>query len=405
VRLRAPTAAFVGVGWLACVDARADPVRWNFEGSAAHAVGDPQQREYGVGALGRVGVEVPLGRTAGAQLGVGGLWLSDGSAPANPAIADHGAGSAFYASAGIRLRPYTVVAGPWAEADLGYVRTGDRDRFGFDVDAGYDFRVGPGRWDIGPYVGYLQIVQPNSSLRPEDAHVLALGIHVGWGVERPPVIVAEPPPPPPPEPVPLPPPPPPPPTPPADRDGDGIPDVEDACPDVRGVHTDDPKTNGCPPPVDQVHVVKDRIEYDDVVLFDRDRSHVHHASWPILRKLAQFIVAHPDIEEVDITGHADERGTDQYNLNLSTARALAVKERLVAFGVQADRLTTVGYGRSRPRVEGHTETAWRQNRRVEFIITRVTNGEGVSTPLMQNSPGSSSPGPSPEPAAPPEPPK
>jgi peptidoglycan-associated lipoprotein len=90
---------------------------------------------------------------------------------------------------------------------------------------------------------------------------------------------------------------------------------------------------------------------------------------------------YPDIEQVDITGHADERGSEQHNLDLSQARAVAVKDRIVSFGVEAKRLTTIGYGKSKPRAIGHSENDWRQNRRVEFIITKVRNAQGGSTSL------------------------
>jgi outer membrane protein OmpA-like peptidoglycan-associated protein len=156
---------------------------------------------------------------------------------------------------------------------------------------------------------------------------------------------------------------------------------------VPGVRTDDPQTNGCPPPGDQVQVVKDRIEYNDIIHFDTDQAHVHRASWPLLQRLADFINANPDIQEVDISGYADERGTDEYNVRLSQARAEAVKELLVRFGVADTRLTTIGYGKTRPRVEGHSENEWRQNRRVEFIITKVRNVRGGSTVLPHNQGG------------------
>jgi OOP family OmpA-OmpF porin len=369
--------------------ALAEPLRWHFEGGAAHAVTTPQSDEYGFGAEGRLALEVPLARAVGVQVEGGGLWLAHAARPSDPSLADHGDGVAFFGMAGVRVRPFTEVAGPWADANLGYVRTGTLDRFGFDAHIGYDFRVGPeqSRWDVGPYVGYTEIVQPPDSLRPDDARVLAVGIHVALGAPRvvreAPASNAPPPPPPPPEP----PPPPPPPAPPPDRDNDGVLDADDACPDVPGVHTDDPKTNGCPPAGDQVHVIRDRIEYDDVIHFDTDQAHVHHASYPILKKLAAFIVSHPDIEQVDITGHADERGSEEHNLALSKARAEAVRERLVQFGVDPARITTIGHGESEPRAAGHTENEWRQNRRVEFFITKVRNADGQSVSL----PGNTSP--------------
>jgi outer membrane protein OmpA-like peptidoglycan-associated protein len=356
----------------------ADPFQWHAMAGGAHAVGDPQGHEFGMGSEGALAVE--LGRRAvGVQLEAGTLWLAHASAPADPSLADHGDGTALTLMGGVRLHPFADVAGPWLGANLGYVRTGDLDRFGFDVRAGYDWRLGQGRWDAGPYLAYLQVVQPNDALRPEDAHILSIGLHVALGAERTP---------PPPEPAPAaaPSPPPPPPLPPPvadapDRDHDGVPDAEDACPDVPGVRSDDPKTNGCPPAGDEVRVVADHIEYDERILFDTGSGHVHHASWPILEKLAKFILANPDIQEVDIRGHADERGTEEFNLALSKSRADAVKYLLTHFGVPGERLTTEAYGFAKPRAVGHTENEWRQNRRVEFVITKVKDAHGGSTTL------------------------
>lgn len=362
--------------------ASADPPRWHLEAGGAHALGDPQGSEYGFGAQGALAAELPLNRALGLQLELGGVWLPGTSKPSDPGIAAHGDGTALTGMGGLRVRPFTVVAGPWADVNLGYVRTGSLDRFGVDAHLGYDWRVGAGRWDVGPYVGYLEIVQPGSDIRPQDAHILSIGIHVALGAEPPPVVEAEAPPPAPPPP-PTPPPPPLTSEPPPDRDHDGVPDAEDACPDVPGVRTDDAKTNGCPPAGDQVRVVEDHIEYDDVILFDTDSPHVHHASWPILEKLAKFIQANPDIQSIDITGHADERGSEQHNLALSKYRAEAVKYLLVHFGVDPKRLTTEGFGKSRPRAEGHTEADWQKNRRVEFIITEVRNEKGGTTTLPQ----------------------
>jgi OmpA-OmpF porin, OOP family len=369
--------------------AAADPLRWHLEAGGAHALGDPQGTEYGLGVQGAFAAELPLSRALGLQLEAGGLWLPETAQPSNPAIAPHGDGSAETVMVGARLRPFTVVAGPWADVNLGYVNTGDLARFGVDAHLGYDWRVGEGRWDVGPYVGFLEIVQPGDTLRPQDAHVLSIGVHVALGAERPPPPPPEvapapaPPPSTPPAPEPLPPPP--------DRDHDGILDTEDACPDVPGVHTDDPRTNGCPPAGDAVRVVEDHIEYDDVILFDTDSPHVHHASWPIIEKLAKFIVANPDIQEVNILGHADERGSDVHNQHLSEYRAQAVKYLLVHFGVDDKRLTTAGFGKSKPRAAGHTEEDWRQNRRCEFIITKVKNVQGGSTTLTPQTPAGGEP--------------
>jgi peptidoglycan-associated lipoprotein len=69
---------------------------------------------------------------------------------------------------------------------------------------------------------------------------------------------------------------------------------------------------------------------------------------------------------VTLEGHADERGTEEYNLQLSNRRAASVKRYLTDLGVAENRLETVGYGETRPANTGSTEEAWGENRRVEF---------------------------------------
>ena len=69
---------------------------------------------------------------------------------------------------------------------------------------------------------------------------------------------------------------------------------------------------------------------------------------------------------VVIEGNTDERGSEEYNLALGERRADTVKRYLVDLGVPSARLSTVSFGESRPAVQGHDESAWRYNRRVEF---------------------------------------
>ncbi len=70
--------------------------------------------------------------------------------------------------------------------------------------------------------------------------------------------------------------------------------------------------------------------------------------------------------KLTLEGHADERGTEEYNLQLSNRRAASVRKYLTALGVTSGSLDTVGYGFNRPAVQGHNEAAWAANRRVEF---------------------------------------
>ncbi len=69
-----------------------------------------------------------------------------------------------------------------------------------------------------------------------------------------------------------------------------------------------------------------------------------------------------------VEGHCDERGTSEYNLALGEKRALYVRSFLIALGVAADRVHTISYGKEKPLDAGHTESAWKQNRRAHFMI-------------------------------------
>jgi outer membrane protein OmpA-like peptidoglycan-associated protein len=295
---------------------------------------------------------------------------------------------------------------------------------------------------IGPYVGYLQVVQPDDTLRPDDAHIVVFGVHAVVGSA---VILAQP-----------------------DRDGDavhdardqcpdqsedkdgfededgcpdpdndkdGVMDFEDACPNMAGKRATDPKTNGCPVPdrdhdgvtddIDkcpdepedkdgfwdedgcpeldndkdgipdatdkcpneaetangyadddgcpddaQVRVVGDQILLDERVHFDTNRAVILLRSQPLLWRVARLIIKHPEYTHIEVQGYADERGPESFNQKLSEARANAVLESLVRNGVSRERLTAVGFGTANPRVPQKSSWAYRQNRRVEFKITR-----------------------------------
>lgn len=86
-----------------------------------------------------------------------------------------------------------------------------------------------------------------------------------------------------------------------------------------------------------------------------------------LREQAQWLMENP-MPTVIIEGHADSRGTDEYNLALGSRRAESVKNFLTKVGVPASRLITISYGEEQPAVQGNTEDAWTKNRRVEFRI-------------------------------------
>src|SRR5689334_11665645 len=100
----------------------------------------------------------------------------------------------------------------------------------------------------------------------------------------------------------------------------------------------------------------------DTVYFDYDKTTLRPEALPTLRGIAGWMVQHPNVQ-IRIAGHADERGTREYNLALGDRRAATVRSYLVSLGVPAERLETVSYGKERPVAVGSDETAWAKNRR------------------------------------------
>ena len=80
------------------------------------------------------------------------------------------------------------------------------------------------------------------------------------------------------------------------------------------------------------------------------------------------LVGEPAVQ-IRIEGHADERGSTEYNIALGNARAEAVRQFFASFGLDASRFAITSYGEERPLAQGSTESAWARNRRAEFVIT------------------------------------
>ena len=108
----------------------------------------------------------------------------------------------------------------------------------------------------------------------------------------------------------------------------------------------------------------------DAVYFDYDRSTLRADSATRLKGHATTIRTFPEWAYVTVQGHCDERGTEEYNLALGDRRADAVKRYLTTLGVAADRIRTVSYGELQAASPGHDETAWKENRRAEFQVSR-----------------------------------
>ncbi len=106
----------------------------------------------------------------------------------------------------------------------------------------------------------------------------------------------------------------------------------------------------------------------DIVYFEYDSFELGMDAQDRLREKAEILRANPGIR-LRIEGHADERGSTEYNLALGQRRAEAVRTFLGGYGIGADRLATISYGKERPLVEGSGEAAWARNRRAEFAVT------------------------------------
>ncbi len=105
------------------------------------------------------------------------------------------------------------------------------------------------------------------------------------------------------------------------------------------------------------------------VYFDYDSSALRSDALNTLKANADKIKSIPGFI-IQIEGHCDERGTQEYNLALGERRALAVRQYLIDLGVSGDRLVTISYGEEWPAAQGSNEAAWAQNRRAQFNEAR-----------------------------------
>ncbi|MCG6866048.1 MAG: peptidoglycan-associated lipoprotein Pal [Thiogranum sp.] len=103
-----------------------------------------------------------------------------------------------------------------------------------------------------------------------------------------------------------------------------------------------------------------------VIYFAFDSSEVAEQDRPLVEAHAAFLVANPTVK-VSVEGHTDERGSREYNIGLGDRRAQAVRRMLEFQGVSPSQITVISYGEEKPAVDGHDESAWSMNRRVELV--------------------------------------
>jgi len=103
----------------------------------------------------------------------------------------------------------------------------------------------------------------------------------------------------------------------------------------------------------------------EMIHFEFDKSRITEEARIILEKDAEVIKKNPDVV-VQIEGHCDERGTNDYNLALGQRRATATRDYLINLGCDGSKLTTISYGEEKPLDPAHNEAAWAENRRAQF---------------------------------------
>lgn len=104
----------------------------------------------------------------------------------------------------------------------------------------------------------------------------------------------------------------------------------------------------------------------DTIYFDTDMSNIDSADAAALQTQAQWLMRYP-AKRATLEGHADERGTREYNLALGERRANAARNYLVSLGVDTSRISTVSYGKERPIALGSDEQSWARNRRAVTV--------------------------------------
>lgn len=121
---------------------------------------------------------------------------------------------------------------------------------------------------------------------------------------------------------------------------------------------------------DRANYNEDREQFrQQTVYFDFDKSTVKPSEQAKVQAVAEFLRANP-AAMLEIEGHCDERGTDEYNRSLGERRALAVREYLISLGIIGERINTISYGEDRPADPRSNEDAWAKNRRGEFVLLR-----------------------------------
>ncbi|MCB9594142.1 MAG: OmpA family protein [Sandaracinaceae bacterium] len=158
-----------------------------------------------------------------------------------------------------------------------------------------------------------------------------------------------------------------------DNDDDRILDVDDNCPNDAENYNGTEDEDGCPD-IGVLNIETGVMELFEQVHFAYDSAQILEDSFPLLDTIARALMANPQILLIEVQGHADDRGADDYNIRLTRDRAASVVLALRQRGIDPARMRSAGYGLRCPAVPGHSDAARQANRRVEIKILRTTDG-------------------------------
>jgi len=157
-----------------------------------------------------------------------------------------------------------------------------------------------------------------------------------------------------------------------DRDGDTVADAMDGCPDEPGTV----EFNGCNKR-QLVNLDGGKLDILDRVFFKTNKAVIRNVSFELLDNVAMVIINHPEIAQIRVEGHTDDRGSDAYNKKLSQSRAESVVRYLIRKGVKKSRLVAKGFGEVKPIESNESDEGRTANRRVEFVIVGGAPGVEV----------------------------